>query len=61
MAVSRDPQFADAMDALIVVDLLDLPANHLERYCGRDGAEKIRIHHEGSGGSPAPERRAWSS
>lgn len=42
LAVSRDPDFADAMDALLVVDLLDLPAAHLERYCGHDGAARIR-------------------
>jgi hypothetical protein len=30
------------MDALIVVNLLDMPASHLERYCGREGAERIR-------------------
>jgi len=47
LAVSRDPQFADAMDALIVVDLLEMPAGHLERYCGREGAERIRQHHAG--------------
>ena len=42
MAVSRDPAFGDAMDALLVVDLLEMPASHLERYCGRVGAERIR-------------------
>ena len=47
LAVSRDPQFADAMDALIVVDMLDMPASHLERYCGREGAERIRRYHHG--------------
>lgn len=44
LAVSRDPQFADAMDALIVVDLLEMPAAHLDRYCGGDGARRIRRH-----------------
>jgi putative hemolysin len=44
LAVSRDPAFADAMDALLVVDMLDMPASHLERYCGRAGAARIRRH-----------------
>jgi putative hemolysin len=48
LAVSRDPHFADTMDALIMVDMLDMPASHLERYCGRIGAERIRKYHEGS-------------
>jgi putative hemolysin len=47
LAVSRDPAFADAMDALVVVDLLDMPATHLERYCGREGARRIRGYREG--------------
>jgi putative hemolysin len=47
LAISRDPEFADAMDALIVVDLLDMPASHLERYCGREGAGRIRRHYAG--------------
>jgi hypothetical protein len=42
LSVSRDPAFADAMDALLVVDMLDMPAAHLERCCGRDGAARIR-------------------
>jgi putative hemolysin len=55
LAVSRDPQFADAMDALIVVDLLDMPASHLERYCGREGAERIRRYDGSVHDTPAPE------
>jgi putative hemolysin len=50
LAVSRDPAFSNAMDALIVVDLLDMPATHLERYCGRDGARRIRGYR--GGGNP---------
>jgi hypothetical protein len=46
LAVSRDPHFADAMDALIVVDMLNMPASHLERYCGREGAANIRRFHQ---------------
>lgn len=42
LAISRDPHFGDAMDALLVVDLLDMPPAHLERYCGRQGADRIR-------------------
>jgi putative hemolysin len=49
LAVSRDPQFSDVMDALIVVDMLEMPASHLERYCGREGAARIRRHHRVSG------------
>ncbi len=44
-AFSRDRAFADAVDGLIVVDLLDMPAAHLERYCGREGADRIRRFH----------------
>ena len=35
----------DAMDALVVVDLLEMPASHLERYCGLEGAATIRHYH----------------
>jgi putative hemolysin len=42
LGVSCDPSFANAMDALLVVDMLDMPAAHLERYCGRDGAARVR-------------------
>jgi len=44
LAVSRDPEFGDVMDALVVVDLLEMPSTHLERYCGRGGADRIRRH-----------------
>lgn len=42
LAVSRDPAFSDVIDALLVVDMLEMPTAHLERYCGRDGARHIR-------------------
>jgi hypothetical protein len=55
LAISRDPDFSDAIDALIVVDLLEMPQSHLERYCGADGARRIRA---AAGRSPTPGRIA---
>jgi len=42
LGVSCDPAFANAMDALLAVDMLEMPAASLERYCGREGAARVR-------------------
>jgi putative hemolysin len=44
-ALNADPAFASVVDALVIVDLLEMPSAHLERYCGRDGADRIRRFH----------------
>ncbi|MGE0461884.1 MAG: lysophospholipid acyltransferase family protein [Vicinamibacterales bacterium] len=49
LALSRDPDFGNVIDALVVVDLLEMPAAQLERYCGADGAARIREAHRGGG------------
>jgi putative hemolysin len=47
-ALNLDAAFASVVDALVVVDLLAMPAAHLERYCGRDGAARVRRFHNGA-------------
>lgn len=42
LALSRDPDFGDVIDALLVVDMLAMPPTHLERYCGAAGAHRVR-------------------
>ncbi|MCC7179168.1 MAG: lysophospholipid acyltransferase family protein [Acidobacteria bacterium] len=56
LALSRDPDFGDVIDALVVVDMLEMPAAHLERYCGAEGAARIRAAHRPS--EPSEERTA---
>ncbi|MDH4063628.1 MAG: GNAT family N-acetyltransferase, partial [Acidobacteriota bacterium] len=41
LAISRDPAFGNVTDVLVVVDVLEMPSNHLERYCGTEGARRI--------------------
>jgi putative hemolysin len=57
LAVSRDPHFADAMDVLLVVDLLEMPKSHLERYCGREGARAIHRYWGTPAGRPPSDTR----
>jgi hypothetical protein len=42
LALGRDPAFGNVIDALIVVDMLEIPASHLARYCGVEGARLLR-------------------
>jgi putative hemolysin len=44
-ALNADPAFGNVVDALVIVDLLAMPAAHLDRYCGRDGADRLRRFH----------------
>ena len=36
-----DPEFGDALDALMMVDLMDVDPAILRRYFGREGAEQL--------------------
>ena len=49
LALSHDPAFGNVVDVLVVVDMLEMPASHLERYCGPEGAARIRGAHRASG------------
>jgi putative hemolysin len=46
LAQSHDPDFGNVVDALVVVDMLEMPASHLERYCGVEGVARIRGAHQ---------------
>ncbi|MFQ3639909.1 MAG: hypothetical protein SNJ62_07860, partial [Chloracidobacterium sp.] len=45
LAFNVDPDFGDALDGLIMVDLLDSDPRTLERYMGRDEARAFRAYH----------------
>lgn len=45
LAFNLDPDFGDALDGLIMVDLLDSDRRTLERYMGRDEAEAFLAYH----------------
>jgi putative hemolysin len=61
LAQSHDPDFGDVVDALVVVDLLEMPANHLERYCGVEGAARVRrTHRRPATNSPPHDTRVAS-
>lgn len=42
-----DPEFSNALDALLLVDLLQMPSTLLKLYFGRDGASQFRDYHAG--------------
>ncbi len=46
MALNVDADFHDALDALVVVDLVAAPRRLLERYMGKDGAAGFLNAHE---------------
>ncbi|MCS7044181.1 MAG: lysophospholipid acyltransferase family protein [Bryobacteraceae bacterium] len=54
LAFNVDPHFSNALDALIVVDLLETDRPLLDRYLGREGAEQFLAFHRAA----APVRRA---
>ena len=45
LAFNVDRDFADALDGLIVVDLLEAEPRQLERYMGKDGLAAFTAHH----------------
>ena len=45
LGFSVDPSFGDALDALMMVDLLRVDARILRRYFGRQGADAFLEHH----------------
>ncbi|GFK93621.1 hypothetical protein NNJEOMEG_01455 [Fundidesulfovibrio magnetotacticus] len=50
LAFNVDREFSDALDGLIVVDLLETERRQLERYLGRDGLAGFLAHHGAEGG-----------
>ncbi|OYT73051.1 MAG: glycerol acyltransferase [Chloracidobacterium sp. CP2_5A] len=46
LAFNIDPDFGDALDGLVMVDLIDSDRRTLERYMGRAEAEAFRAYHE---------------
>lgn len=57
LAFSTDPAFRDCLDALMIVDLADLPSAALQRYLGKDGAAAFRAHHGLNHSTPMPQGR----
>jgi hypothetical protein len=51
LACNVDRHFADALDALIVVDLRTATAPLLERYLGKSGAQVFTAWHSASRGA----------
>lgn len=49
LAFNVDREFSDALDGLIVVDLLETDRRQLERYLGKDGLAGFLAHHGGEG------------
>ncbi|MBI4805714.1 MAG: lysophospholipid acyltransferase family protein [Desulfovibrio sp.] len=47
LAFNVDREFSDALDGLIVVDLLNTERRQLERYLGKEGAEAFLEYHQG--------------
>lgn len=45
LGFSVDPSFGEALDALMMIDLLRVDVRILRRYFGRDGAEAFLAHH----------------
>ena len=43
-----DADFGDALDVLIVTDLLDAPDQTVKRYLGAEGWENLKTYHQGS-------------
>ncbi len=48
LAWNLDPEFGDALDCLMVADMMDNDAKTLDRYLGRGGGEKYLSYHLGS-------------
>jgi putative hemolysin len=51
LACNVDRHFADALDALIIVDLRTAPASLLDKYLGKQGAENFAAWHGASRGA----------
>ncbi|MHC1712639.1 MAG: lysophospholipid acyltransferase family protein [Solidesulfovibrio sp.] len=49
LAFNVDKDFADCLDGLIVVDLLQADRRQLERYMGKDGIASFHAFHENTG------------
>jgi len=46
LSFNVDPEFSNALDALVLVDLLAMPEKLLKLYFGSEGAETLRAFHE---------------
>ena len=46
LGFNRDPDFNNALDVFIVVDLLNSPRKLMELYFGKEGAEAFYSYHQ---------------
>jgi hypothetical protein len=46
LGFNRDPDFNNALDVFIVVDLLNSPRKLVELYFGKEGAQKFYAYHQ---------------
>ena len=53
LGFNLDTQFGDAIDGLIMVDLLRTDLKTLQKYMGREDADKYLAGHARAGGHPA--------
>jgi putative hemolysin len=56
LAFSVDPSFGDALDGLMLADLLDVPRPMLDRLMGREAAAAFLEYHARGSGAPDQER-----
>ena len=49
LSFNVDPDFSNALDALVLVDLVDAPETLLKLYFGREHARRFLAHHRGRG------------
>lgn len=56
-----DPEFSDALDGLILVNLLETPHKILTRYMGNDGAEAFLRYHSDNNTASNPSKQAGNA
>jgi hypothetical protein len=49
LAFNVDPDFSDALDGLVVVDLVETEEKSLERYLGKEGSRLFLEYHRCAG------------
>ena len=59
LGLNVDPNFSDALDALIVVDLRDAPLTLLERVMGKTDAAEFLLARNRIAASPSPSLRRF--
>ena len=53
LSYNVDPEFADVLDVLILVDLRRTSTRALRRYMGRENLERFRAFHSDAGAAVA--------